>query len=395
MPKGMAARIEGGIKENQALRRFTASAGDISAKDQIDLMSRCWFSLTAGRNDPIEHQYDDARSGRTETVRITASAESGIATIHDQDLLIFAISQWIEGKRLGMEPSRRIHFTPYQFFAWMNREPTGNQYKRIRETLNRLKNTTIETTIRSEKGKRTRSLTRQFSWISEWEITEDNGEIRGIEVVLAEWLFESVQDFHVLTLDKRYFDIRGSVERWLYLYARKATGGPNGVWKETFKSLYKKSASQQAYKHYASSLRKLVKKNDLPGLELEEASSVSGDDMLMMKRIRELPEAKQASEPVEEVQFELLEKSPLEEAWENVLENMRRHVGDGNVRAWLEVLYPKGIEGDILVMKAPTTFIAEWVENHYAPRLVATWSSLGHDIRALRFEVPKKKKKAA
>jgi hypothetical protein len=33
------------------------------------------------------------------------------------------------------------------------------------------------------------------------------------------------------------FDISGSVERWLYLYARKATGGPTGVWKETFKSL--------------------------------------------------------------------------------------------------------------------------------------------------------------
>jgi plasmid replication initiation protein len=237
MPKGMGRMIEGGIKEHQNLERFIASSADIAPKDQIDLMARCWFSLTPGRTEAIQHEYVDARSGQTETVRITGSGEHGIATIHDQDLLIYAISQWIEAKRKGLEPSRRIHFTPYQFLAWMNREPGGGQYQRLKDALHRLKMTSIQTTIRSEQGKRSRKRIRQFSWISEWEITEEKGEIRGIEVVLAEWLFESIQDFHVLTLDKRYFDISGSVERWLYLYARKATGGPTGVWKETFKSL--------------------------------------------------------------------------------------------------------------------------------------------------------------
>ncbi len=233
----MGRTIEGGIKEHQDLERFIASSADIAPKDQIDLMARCWFSLTPGRTEAIQHEYVDARSGQTETVRITGSGEHGIATIHDQDLLIYAISQWIEAKRKGLEPSRRIHFTPYQFLAWMNREPGGGQYQRLKDALHRLKMTSIQTTIRSEQGKRSRKRIRQFSWISEWEITEEKGEIRGIEVVLAEWLFESIQDFHVLTLDKRYFDISGSVERWLYLYARKATGGPTGVWKETFKSL--------------------------------------------------------------------------------------------------------------------------------------------------------------
>lgn len=248
----MGRKIEGGIKEHQDLTRFTASSADVAPKEQIDLMARCWFSLTPGRTEPIQHEYVDAKTGQTETVRITGSAEQGIATIHDQDLLIFAVSQWIDAKRMGLEPSRRIHFTPYQFLAWINREPGGGQYQRLKDALHRLKMTSIQTTIRSESGKRTRNRIRQFSWISEWEITEENGEIRGVEVVLAEWLFESVQDFHVLTLDKRYFDIPGSVERWLYLYARKATGGANGVWKETLKSLYRKSASQQEYKHYAS-----------------------------------------------------------------------------------------------------------------------------------------------
>jgi len=138
MPKGMGRMIEGGIKEHQNLERFIASSADIAPKDQIDLMARCWFSLTPGRTEAIQHEYVDARSGQTETVRITGSSEHGIATIHDQDLLIFAVSQWIDAKRLGLEPSRRIHFTPYQFLAWMNREPGGGQYQRLKDALHRL-----------------------------------------------------------------------------------------------------------------------------------------------------------------------------------------------------------------------------------------------------------------
>jgi len=152
--------IEGGIKEHQNLERFIASSADIAPKDQIDLMACCWFSLTPGRTEAIQHEYVDARSGQTETVRITGSGEHGIATTHDQDLLIYAISQRIEAKRKGLEPSRRIHFTPYQFLAWMNREPGGGQYQRLKDALHRLKMTSIQTTIRSESGKRTRNSRR-------------------------------------------------------------------------------------------------------------------------------------------------------------------------------------------------------------------------------------------
>ncbi len=379
----MTGQSAGGIRENQDLIRFTASAADPAPKDSIDLMARCWFSLSPGRTQPIEHEFVDARTGQTESIRITGSGEHGIATIHDQDLLIFAISQWIEAKRQGLEVSRRIHFTPYQFFTWINREPGGGQYQRLRECLHRLKMTSIQTTIRSAPGKRTRNRTRQFSWISEWEIAEESGEIRGIEVVLAEWLFESIQNFHVLTLDKRYFDIPGSVERWLYLYARKSTGGPNGVWRESFKSLHQKSASQQEYKHYASTLRKLVKKNNLPGFRLEQVASAQGRAMLLMERL----EKRAAAEPVaqmKEVQLALIERSPLEDAWENVLEIMRRHLGADLVKSWLERLRLVSLEEGVLLYRAPSKFMAEWVDTHYRHKLESAWRSVGQPVDEIR-----------
>jgi plasmid replication initiation protein len=385
----MGRKIEGGIKEHQDLERFTASPADVTPKERIDLMARCWFSLTPGRSEPIEHEYVDGKTGVTETVKITGHPEHGIATIYDQDLLIFAMSQWVDAKRQGLEPSRRIHFTPYQFLTWINREPGGGQYQRLKDALHRLKMTSIQTTIRSEIGKRTRNRIRQFSWISEWEITEEQGEVRGVEVVLAEWLFESIKDFHVLTLDKRYFEIPGSVERWLYLYARKATGGPNGVWRETFKSLYQKSASQQEYKHYASTLRKLVQKNDLPGLRLEKVSSTQGKDMLLMERTekREVTAEKAQAVQAPEVQMELIEKTPLEDSWENVLEIMRKHLGEALVKSWLVKLQPKGLEGSSLIFQAPTKFIADWVANNYSFKLADAWRLMGHDVDDIRFEV--------
>ena len=387
----MGRKIEGGIIENQDLARFTASPGNIAPKDQIDLMSRNWFSLTPGRTEPIQHEYVDAKTGQTETVRITGSAEHGIATIFDQDLLIFAISQWIDAKRLGLEPSRRIHFTPYQFFSWLNIAPHGTAYARLKDVLHRLKMTSIQTTVRSETAKRNRNRVKQFSWISEWEITEEQGEVRGIEVVLAEWLFESIQDFHVLTLDKRYFEIPGTVERWLYRYARKATGGASGIWKETFKNLYQKSASQQEYKHFASTLRKLVKKDALPGLRLERVSSLKGKDMLLMERTekRVASESKNRAEP--QVQLALIERTPLEEAWENVLELLRKQIGVDQARAWLEKLQLVSLDAETLVYRAPTKFIAEWVENHYKHKLEAAWQSIGQAVNTVRIETKVKR----
>lgn len=389
----MARKIEGGIIENQDLARFTASHGNVTPKNSIDLMARNWFSLKPGRTTPIEHEYLDAKSGLTETVRITGSSELGIATIYDQDLLFFAISQWIEAKRLGLEPSRRIHFTPYQFFSWIDIEPCSSSYARIKDALDRLKMTNIETTVRSEAAKRNRR--RRFSWVSEWEITEQSGQVLGVEIVLAEWLFESIRNYHVLTLDKRYFDIPGSFERWLYLYARKATGGRNGTWKESFHSLHQKSASQQDYKHFASTLRKLIEKDNLPGLQLKQVSSVHGKPLLQMERTEKraihTEETKDAIAQDASLQLALIERSPLEEAWENVLELMRKQLGEAEVKSWLEKLQLVGLEQETVLYRAPTKFMADWIETHYKLKLEQSWQASGHPVKKIKVETKPKK----
>ncbi|MGC3992051.1 MAG: replication initiator protein A [Chthoniobacteraceae bacterium] len=383
----MGEKVEGGIELNQGLEKFAAFSADVPVKDQIDLMSRCWFSLAPKRTDPIEHEYIDRRSNLIETVKITGTTEHGIATIHDQDLLIFVISQWLEGKRIGMQTTRRISFTPYQFFTWINRQPGGSAYQRLKDALMRLKSTNIETTLRSTslRGKR---KVRQFSWISEWQVTEDAGQIKGVEVVLAEWLFESIQDFHVLTLDKRYFDIESSIERWLYVYARKATGGTNGIWRETFKSLYKKSASKGAFKHFASALRKAIKKDELPGLHLAQVTSAAGHDVLHMERTeKRVASEKKPARLVEETQLVLIEKLPFEECWENALEMLAQRFGTETVSAWMKPLQFRGIKDGVLVFGAKTGFVAERVHSLYHSAILETCRKFDGTITGLSIEV--------
>jgi len=386
----MGKRVEGGIKDHQNLMRFEASASHAPVKDQLDLMARNWFSLTAGRTQPIEHKYTDASSKREETVRITCTQEHGIATIYDQDLLIFVISQWIEAKRAGIESSRRVCFTPYQFFTWIGRTPTGSAYQRLKEALKRLSGTKIETPRNFEKGTRRTNVIKQFSWVPEWEVVEENGTIHGIEVVLAEWLYESIQDFHVLTLDRRYFEISGTVERWLYLYARKATGNVNGVWKEKFKSLYRKSASQQDYKHFKSALMKLIERDGLPGLKLKHGESVTGEDMLLMERLKELSAS---SAPPE--QLALIEMTPHEQHWENLLEVMKRRVGEATTNVWIARVEFRSFEDQRLTLAAPTKFIADQVVAKFEKQIRTIWESFGYEVEMVNVTAPARNAKAS
>lgn len=387
----MGRKVEGGIRENQNLVRFEAAALGAPVKDQLDLMARNWFSLVPGRTEPIEHSYNDARSNREETIVVSCTQAHGIATIHDQDLLLFVISQWIEARRNGIEYSRRVSFKPYQFFQWIGRTPNGGAYQRLKDALERLSGTRIETTKNFDKGTARRNVKRQFTWVSEWEIVEENGSIRGVEVVLAEWLYESVQDFHVLTLDRSYFDIRGSMERWLYIFARKAAGNSHGLWKEKFKSLYRKSASQQAYKHFRAALMGIIERNELPGVKLTRGTSRSGDDMLIMEMQRAKNTALPAAVPE---QLVLIEKTPHEQDWENLLEVMKRRIGEATCNSWVGKLEFRSFEGGTLTLAAPTKFVAGYVTDHFAHHVKSVWATFGHEVDRVTLMSPQPTAKA-
>ena len=349
----------------------------------MDMMSRCGFSATAKRTAPIEHAYEDRLSKRKETVRITGTQEYGIATIYDQDVLMFVISQLVDAKSAGMPMSRRVRFTPYQFFRVDEPDTDGKRLSAVA----RLAAPAADNDHRNDDPLGIHAARPHPAILVEFGTVEDAGKLSGVEIVIAEWLFESVEEFNVLTLDKLYFRIAGPVERWLYQHARKATGGETGKWQESFKSLYDKSASQQDFKHYASTLRKLAKLHDLPGFRLTICTGTNGKPALLMERT----EKRQPLESANQAQMLLIEQTPLEEAWDNALAILCQKLGTATVHQWLKPLQPVIFEAGTLTYRAPTKFISGWVESLYLSRLREAWKAVGYDVGKVAFATRREK----
>src|SRR5271154_632867 len=95
--------------EREQLELFRALPGDLAPRDAQDLMAYPFFSLSkTHRVAPI-----DFHAGVI-SIRVEATAEHGMATIWDADVLIWAASQIVEARDAGLRPSRLMAATPYE-----------------------------------------------------------------------------------------------------------------------------------------------------------------------------------------------------------------------------------------------------------------------------------------
>ena len=244
---------------------FIATASDLSPKSHQDLMARNWFSLSKHkRTAPIVHSFQD------NWVKITGSDKHGIATIFDNDVFIFVIAQYIHKINQGANVeklSNRFQFTGYEFFKFIGKKKYGGKgYTDLWNSLQRLHTTKVETNIRIGTTKTNHS----FYWLSEIKQVRDGTTHRGYEIVIPEWLFETITNKKmVLTLDDDYFTIRGGLERWLYLFARKTSGWQSGGWSESIESIYRKSASSGSLSEFKRKVKNVATRNSLLGYSID------------------------------------------------------------------------------------------------------------------------------
>ena len=257
---------------------FQAAYADIPIRDQRDLMERPFFSLSKSpRKVPIEY------SGNGTTIKVSAMAEYGIATIWDADVLIWAATQITEVIDRGGTPSRKIQFHPYNLLKGIRRGVGGDQYNKLQAALRRLAATYIQTSIRIPKG--SRKATTEFHWIEQWDALEEDGKPIGMSITLPDWLYDGiVQGGGVLTIHQDYFVLKGGIERWLYRVARKHAGHQENGWRFTMKQLHEKSGSMARLSNFAIDIRKTVSENRLPEYTLELGRNRSGEEVVFMYR---------------------------------------------------------------------------------------------------------------
>lgn len=264
--------------ESAQLDLFRALPGDMVPRDAQDLMAYPFFSLAKGhRTTPI-----DFRAGGV-TVRVEGTAEHGIATIWDADILIWAASQIVEARDGGIRTSRRMRATPYEILRFIGRGTSVRDYRRLKAALDRLQSTSVATSIRETTGRRL----HRFSWINEWkERTGLGDQPQGIELILPDWFYAGViEQTLVLTIDPAYFRLTGGIERWLYRLVRKHGGHQRYGWCFDLRHLYLKSGSLARYADFALDIRRLAVRQSLPGYMLRVQRDARGIESLAFRPV--------------------------------------------------------------------------------------------------------------
>lgn len=240
---------------------FVGAGGEIAARDAQDLMAWPFFSLAKRKRvRPI-----DFRMGEV-AILVEATAEHGMATIWDADVLIWIASQIVEARDTGRPTSRLIAATPHEIMRFTQRSTGKVGYERLKAALDRLQSTSIATSIRQPSARRR----HRFSWINEWrERLDGRGRAMGIEMIIPDWFYEGVLDRAlVLTIDPAYFRLTGGLERWLYRIVRKHGGRQKNGWSFDIEHLWLKSGSLSPPKRFAFEIRDIVRRQSLPGYTL-------------------------------------------------------------------------------------------------------------------------------
>jgi plasmid replication initiation protein len=257
--------------EREQLELFPALPSDLAPRDAQDLM---FFSLAkTHRTTPIDYRMNDI------AIRVEAVPEHGMATIWDADVLIWAASQIVQSRDAGLRTSRLMAATPYEILTFIGRGVSVRDYHRLKAAVDRLRSTTVATTLRQTSERRM----RRFSWINEWtERADAHGRADGIDLIVPDWFYRAVlDDALVLTIDREYFKLTGGLERWLYRIVRKHAGMQRAGWRFDFRHLYGKSASLSPFKRFAFELRDIARRQPLPGYRLRVERDRAGHELLV------------------------------------------------------------------------------------------------------------------
>lgn len=261
------------MSKNRQLDLFVALIGDVPFRDEREAMSAPLVALSKNKRTRIEWE---GPSGQR--VLVTAPEDTGIATIWDYDVLLWAVSQINEAVNAGLAVSPRITFHPYNLLKAVGRDTGGKGYVELKAALHRLGSTSVAYESPAFKSK-SRKLGR-FNMLSAFQIEEsDEGRARAAWLELPMWLFEAVtKDRDVLSISPKYFDLTSGLDRFLYRLARRHVGKQPG-WIFTFRDLHTRSGSAQKYGDFARDLRKAIIRNALPEYSMNEIEGANGPSL--------------------------------------------------------------------------------------------------------------------
>jgi plasmid replication initiation protein len=225
---------------------FVCDIFDAAPKADMASMAHPVFSLST-KPDTRIRRYESG----TNFVEVTPSVK-GLATVHDRDILIYCISQIMAALNEGRQVARKMRFKAHELLIATNRGTDGRGYEQLRAAFERLRGTVITTNITTNKTE----VFEGFGLIEAFKIVREtrDGRMQDVEITIPDWIFNAIEGHEILTLNRRYFQLRKPLERRLYELARKHCG-QQGEWKIGLDKLQAKTGSNSTEKEF----RRLVK----------------------------------------------------------------------------------------------------------------------------------------
>lgn len=249
--------------QEKPTRRKKPREGDLitldprDIRDVMEIMEVPFVSLSKNRTAPINYESSDGKI----KVRISRHTNHYLASIYDLDIVLLVASKIQEIINSGEDiPPRTIIIPRHELLKAIYKHDANKQQKDLKSSLNRLKSTLIETTIRNEDGR----YDAGFGFLDSWGYT-DRKDIREFRITLSQWLYDGVcRKGSLLKVRPEYFKITSGIKKFLYRTARKHVGNQNKSWDFLIETLYKKSGSEREFKKFKHDLKKSVSENDIP-----------------------------------------------------------------------------------------------------------------------------------
>lgn len=261
---------------------FVCDIIDAAPKGDMSSMEHPIFSLST-KPDMKPRRYERGDSW----IEVSPS-RWGMATVHDRDVLIYCISQCVGALNEGRAVARRMRFKAHDLLMATNRQASGRGYELLRDALRRLQGTQIETNLR-QGG---REYYKVFGLIEAAEIVKEtrDGRMLDIEVTLSDWVFDAIENDHVLTLSRQYFFLRKPLERRLYELARKHCGG-QPRWTIGLELLRDKCGSGSTLKEFRRLVGRIIEDDAAHGHMPDYAFALEEDLLVVRPKRPALPAA--------------------------------------------------------------------------------------------------------
>lgn len=231
---------------------FVCDIFDAAPKGDMASMAHPIFSLST-KPDKRRRRYEFGS-----TFLEVRPSDTGLATIHDRDILIYCISQIMAALNQNRPVSRTVRLKAYDLLMATNRMTNGQGYEGLKAALERLQGTQIETNIVTGDNEELDI----FSIIDRAKIVRQtrDGRMQEVEITLSDWVFNAIRANEVLTLHRDYFRLRKPLERRMYELARKHCGRQR-EWRISLDRLQDKCGSCSTSKEFKRLVGRIVEQD--------------------------------------------------------------------------------------------------------------------------------------